>query len=42
MPKSTGQRAHPQGTSARNRMVARQTRGVVRQAFEVYVPKNNS
>jgi len=31
MPKSTGQRAHPQGTSARNRMVARQTRGVVRE-----------
>ena len=32
MPKSTGQRAHPQGTNARNRMVRRPTHGVVRAA----------
>lgn len=32
MPKSSGQRAHPQGTNARNRMVRRPTRGVVREA----------
>lgn len=32
MPKSTGQRAHPQGTSARNRLIGRPTHGVVRQA----------
>jgi putative transposase len=32
MPKSTGQRAHPQGTRARNRMIGRPTYGVVRAA----------
>ena len=32
MPKSTRQRAHPQGTSARNRLVRRPTFGPVRQA----------
>ena len=32
MPKSTGQRAHPQGTSARNRLIGRPTHGVVREA----------
>jgi putative transposase len=32
MPKSTGQRAHPQGTRARNRMIGRPAHGVVRAA----------
>ncbi len=32
MPKSTGQRAHPRGTSARKRLIGRPTHGVVREA----------